>query len=50
MKQSALAVGELAHQAQVLKNLIDEMKEEGGEGARVKVVTSKTKALLGGRA
>ena len=50
MKQSALAVGELAHQVQVLKNLIDEMKEEGGEGARANVVTSKTKALLGGRA
>jgi len=30
MRQSAQAVGELAHQAQVLKSLIDQMKDEGG--------------------
>lgn len=45
MKQSALAVGELAHQAQVLKNLIDEMKEEAGEGAGTRAIASKMKAL-----
>ncbi|NDY57126.1 HAMP domain-containing protein [Desulfovibrio sulfodismutans] len=33
MRQSAQAVGELAHQAQVLKSLIDQMKDEGGAGA-----------------
>ena len=30
MRQSAQAVSELAHQAQVLKSLIDQMKDEGG--------------------
>ena len=33
MQQSALAVGELAHQAQVLKGLIDQMKDSGGPRA-----------------
>ena len=32
MRQSAQAVAELANQAQVLKNLIEEMKTEGGAG------------------
>ena len=50
MKQSALAVGELAHQAQVLKNLIDEMKEEGGETSVKRVSNSKLKALPGQKA
>jgi methyl-accepting chemotaxis protein len=42
MRQSAQAVGELAHQAQVLKGLIEQMKDEGG-GA-----SSSTRAV-GGR-
>ncbi|KAF0234435.1 MAG: methyl-accepting chemotaxis [Desulfovibrionaceae bacterium] len=33
MRQSAQAVSELAHQAQVLKSLIDQMKDEGGAGS-----------------
>ncbi|KHK01619.1 methyl-accepting chemotaxis protein [Desulfovibrio sp. TomC] len=33
MQQSALAVGELAHQSQVLKGLIDQMKDDGGPPA-----------------
>lgn len=44
MRQSAQAVAELAHQSQVLKNLIDQMKEEGGAS------TSSPRPLgLGGR-
>jgi len=42
MRQSAQSVGELAHQAHVLKRLIDQMKEEGAAG------TGSIKAL-GGR-
>ena len=34
MRQSAQAVGELAHQAQILKTLINQMKEEGGGATR----------------
>lgn len=49
MRQSAQAVSELAHQAQVLKNLIDEMKEEGGESSGTKAVASNIKALPGRR-
>ena len=33
MRQSAQAVSELAHQAQVLKSLIDQMKDESGAGS-----------------
>ncbi|WP_235731782.1 HAMP domain-containing methyl-accepting chemotaxis protein [Fundidesulfovibrio putealis] len=43
MRQSAQAVGELAHQAQVLKNLIDQMKDEGGAGS------GSTSTVLGSR-
>jgi methyl-accepting chemotaxis protein len=44
MRQSAQAVSELAHQAQVLKNLIDRMKDEGGTSS-----SSFTKQLGGMR-
>lgn len=49
MKQSALAVGELAQQAQVLKNLIDQMKENGGEGVGTRTITSRMEVLPGRR-
>ncbi|MBI4958257.1 MAG: MCP four helix bundle domain-containing protein [Desulfovibrio sp.] len=43
MRQSAQAVGELANQALILKNLIEQMKEESGAGtgARVKALPEK---------
>jgi hypothetical protein len=43
MRQSSEAVGELARQAVVLKDLIDQMK--GGEGEST--VSGRTKALAG---
>jgi methyl-accepting chemotaxis protein len=41
MRQSAQSVGELAHQAHVLKRLIDQMKDEGAAG------TGSIKAMSG---
>jgi len=43
MRQSAQAVGELANQAQILKNLIEDMQAAGGGGQ--KVLSSGKKAL-----
>ena len=34
MRQSAQAVSEMANQAQVLKNLVEDMKNEGGRGGK----------------
>ncbi|MBI4806227.1 MAG: methyl-accepting chemotaxis protein [Desulfovibrio sp.] len=48
MRQSAQAVGELASQAQVLKNLIDQMKDEGGAGSGSTSANAR-KALAGAR-
>ena len=47
MRQSAQAVGELAHQSQVLKGLIDQMKEASGAGAKQtqRVLASGRKAF-----
>ncbi|BAH73630.1 methyl-accepting chemotaxis protein [Solidesulfovibrio magneticus] len=47
MRQSAQAVGELAHQAQVLKSLIDQMKDEGGgTEAPASKIGARTKLAL----
>ena len=40
MRQSAQAVEDLAHQAQVLKRLVDQMKDEGGDGSSGMPATS----------
>ena len=40
MQQSSLAVGELAQQALVLKNLIGQMKQDDAEGARPRALAS----------
>lgn len=45
MRQSSQAVGELANQAQVLKRLIDQMKDEGVEGASLPGATPMAGAL-----
>jgi len=49
MRQSAQAVEELAHQAQVLKGLIDQMKSEGSEGTNSRALSGGMKALTAKR-
>jgi len=50
MRQSAQAIEELARQSQVLKNLIDQMKSEGGENSKSKALSGGPRTLTGRRA
>jgi len=40
MRQSAQAVEELAKQANVLKNLVEELREEGSDASKAKALTA----------